>query len=132
MRSGILRRYLPVAVTTVAMAINQDVKALIPDDNYDAAFLLYAIEARGRSILTSCMKAGTTVESIEFRWLKSFEIPVPAKDEQTSIATILSDMDAEIAALEARRAKTLALKQAMMQELLTGRTRLVQPEPVNA
>ena len=46
------------------------------------------------------------------------------KNEQTAIATILSDMDAEIAALEARRDKTRALKQGMMQELLTGRIRL--------
>ena len=45
--------------------------------------------------------------------------------EQTAIATVLSDMDAEIAALEARRDKTRALKQGMMQELLTGRIRLV-------
>ncbi|MEO8563044.1 MAG: restriction endonuclease subunit S, partial [bacterium] len=41
------------------------------------------------------------------------------------IATVLSDMDVELAALEARREKTRLLKQAMMQELLTGRTRLV-------
>ena len=46
-------------------------------------------------------------------------------DEQTAIAAVLSDMDAELAALEARRDKTRELKQAMMQELLTGRTRLV-------
>jgi type I restriction enzyme S subunit len=45
--------------------------------------------------------------------------------EQQAIATILSDMDAEIDALQARRAKTQAIKQGMMQELLTGRTRLV-------
>ena len=44
---------------------------------------------------------------------------------QTAIATVLSDMDAEIAALEARRDKTRDLKQGMMQELLTGRIRLV-------
>jgi len=50
---------------------------------------------------------------------------VPQLDEQTAIATALSDMDAELAALEARRDKTRALKQGMMQELLTGRTRLV-------
>jgi type I restriction enzyme S subunit len=49
----------------------------------------------------------------------------PVRDEQTAIAEVLSDMDAEIAALEERRAKTAALKQGMMQELLTGRTRLV-------
>lgn len=49
----------------------------------------------------------------------------PTRDEQTAIATVLSDMDAEITALEARRDKTRLLKQGMMQELLTGRTRLV-------
>ena len=43
----------------------------------------------------------------------------------TAIAEVLSDLDAELAALERRRAKTRALKQGMMQELLTGRTRLV-------
>ena len=45
--------------------------------------------------------------------------------EQTAIAEVLSDMDAELVALEQRREKTRALKQGMMQELLTGRTRLV-------
>jgi type I restriction enzyme S subunit len=52
-------------------------------------------------------------------------IKLPSRDEQTAIATVLSDMDAELAALEARRDKTRALKQGMMQELLTGRIRLV-------
>lgn len=51
-------------------------------------------------------------------------IPTDA-NEQTAIATILSDMDAELATLETRRNKTRALKQGMMQALLTGRTRLV-------
>jgi len=54
-------------------------------------------------------------------------IKLPPPDEQTAIVTILSDMDADIAALEKRRLKTTALKQAMMHELLTGRTRLVDP-----
>ena len=49
----------------------------------------------------------------------------PTVLEQTAITAVLSDIDAELAALEARRDKTRALKQAMMQELLTGRTRLV-------
>ena len=52
-------------------------------------------------------------------------MPLPAVDEQIAIAAVLSDMDAELSALEARLEKTRALKQAMMQELLTGRTRLV-------
>ena len=61
-------------------------------------------------------------------WISEYQkmtIKMPSDNEQSAIATILSDMDAELAALEARRAKTQALKQGMMQELLTGRTRLV-------
>jgi type I restriction enzyme S subunit len=53
------------------------------------------------------------------------EIQFPPVEEQSAIATVLSDMDAELTTLEARRDKTRALKQAMMQELLTGKTRLV-------
>jgi type I restriction enzyme S subunit len=49
----------------------------------------------------------------------------PTLAEQTAIAEILSDMDAELAVLEAQRKKAHALKQGMMQELLTGRIRLV-------
>jgi type I restriction enzyme S subunit len=49
----------------------------------------------------------------------------PTLEEQTAIAEVLSDMDAEIAALEQRLAKTRVLKQGMIQELLTGRTRLI-------
>jgi len=51
-------------------------------------------------------------------------VPTPPVPEQAAIAAVLSDMDGELAALEARLAKTRALKQGMMQELLTGRTRL--------
>ncbi len=49
----------------------------------------------------------------------------PSFSEQCAIANILSDMDAEIAALEQKRDKIRALKQGMMQELLTGKTRLL-------
>ena len=57
--------------------------------------------------------------------LGEFAIKIPPPPEQAAIAAVLSDMDAELAALEARRNKTRDLKQAMMQELLTGKTRLV-------
>jgi type I restriction enzyme S subunit len=56
---------------------------------------------------------------------KEYQVHLPPLAEQTAIATVLSDMDLELAALEQRRDKTRALKQGMMQELLTGRTRLV-------
>jgi type I restriction enzyme S subunit len=59
------------------------------------------------------------------RLLSSVVLNLPSGPEQSAIAEVLSDMDAELIALEARRDKTRALKQGMMQELLTGRTRLV-------
>jgi type I restriction enzyme S subunit len=68
---------------------------------------------------------GTKVTGISKTNIAKLRLLVPPLKEQTAIATILSDMDAEIAALEARRDKTRDLKQGMMQELLTGRIRLV-------
>ena len=59
---------------------------------------------------------------------RNIRLSIPESDEQLAIVSVLADMDAEIAALEARRDKTRDLKQAVMQDLLTGRTRLVQPE----
>jgi len=71
------------------------------------------------------LATGISVYGVSKNNVKSIEVLLPRVDEQTTIAAILSDMDAEIAALEARRDKTRALEQGMMQELLTGRTRLV-------
>ena len=68
---------------------------------------------------------GSNYPAINSGDVRALEIPLPDFAEQTAIAAVLSDMDAELSALEARRDKTRALKQAMMQELLTGRTRLV-------
>lgn len=65
------------------------------------------------------------VPSLSASTIESIEISVPNLNEQVAITEILSDMDAEITALEARRDKTCALKQGMMQELLTGRIRLI-------
>ena len=61
------------------------------------------------------------------KWSAFSELVVnlPYVDEQRAIAAVLSDMDAEIAALERRRDKTRVVKQGMMQQLLTGRVRLI-------
>jgi type I restriction enzyme S subunit len=78
--------------------------------------------------------SGSGVPTLNRNDVHQHVIACPTPREQTAIATVLSDMDAEIAALEARRDKTRAIKQGMMQQLLTGRVRLVQPsqEPAPA
>ena len=65
------------------------------------------------------------VPSLSSKTIEKIEIGCPDPAEQAAIAEVLSDMDADIAALEAQAAKARAVKQGMMQELLTGRVRLV-------
>src|SRR6266567_4569777 len=64
---------------------------------------------------------GTSIAGITRETLLSTKVYLPSLSEQRAISTILSDMDAEIFALEQKRNKTRALKQGMMQELLTGK-----------
>lgn len=70
------------------------------------------------------MTAKSSVDSVRREMIADMLISLPSKEEQTAIATILSDMDNEIQTLEQRLSKTRQIKQGMMQELLTGKTRL--------
>lgn len=72
------------------------------------------------------MTAKSSVDSVRREMIADMQIPLPSVEEQRAVATVLSDMDSEISLLENRREKTRSLKQGMMQELLTGRIRLVQ------
>lgn len=75
--------------------------------------------------------AGTKVLATNRANIANVEVRLPDVAEQKAIAAVLFDMDTELAALERRRNKTHALKQGMMQELLTGKIRLVRPEGEN-
>ena len=91
---------------------------------YGLFFAYWFRSAKGRKEMAVLAQGATRYNIAKSAFLK-LELPQPSEAEQTAIATILSDMDTEIAALEERQTKTRALKQGMMQELLTGRTRLV-------
>ncbi len=93
---------------------------------WDLCFRTYAFKTRAflDQAETLCDGNGTryVISQGKFR---SMTVQVPPLPEQTAIAEVLTEMDGELAVLEQRREKTRALKQAMMQELLTGRTRLL-------
>ena len=95
-------------------------------------FVFSQMFAEGVTRQIDALLTGSSYPAISSGDVGSLTIPIPSFDEQAAIATVLSDMDAEIAALEARREKTRDLKQAMMQELLTGKTRLVHAEGTHA
>ena len=89
-----------------------------------APFLSYQFHSEAFKRRVRNVVVGQTMASLNTQILKNLSFVLPTLPEQTSIASVLSDMDAELAALEQRLAKTPALKQGMMQELLTRRTRL--------
>ena len=92
-------------------------------DNYFVFAQINAPDFRNRAENAG---TGSTRKRIGLTELRQLELNCPpTKAEQTAIAEVLTDMDADLASLEQRREKTRALKQAMMQELLTGRIRLV-------
>jgi type I restriction enzyme S subunit len=90
-----------------------------------ARFLFYQlVSSRVKRMLPHLVEA-STYPNIRINDYLEIEVPLPQRNEQQAIAAVLSDMDIEIAALERRRDKTRAIKQGMMQQLLTGRVRLV-------
>ncbi len=101
-----------------------DIVILRPRD-IDPLFFGYAMNTPSVNRQKASLGQGDAVVHISAAALADVSLPVPEKPEQTAIAEVLSDMDAEIAALEAKLAKARRLKQGMMQELLTGRIRLV-------
>jgi type I restriction enzyme S subunit len=109
-------------ILTKASCLDNNMAAFVLDEGRaDYRFIHYVLLNTKLGDLVST----TALPSLSGRMLAAIEFDLPPLPEQTAIAAVLSDMDAELTALEQRRDKTRALKQGMMQELLTGRTRLV-------
>lgn len=101
-----------------------DIVILRPE-RANSIFLGYYLNSAPVNRQKASKGQGDAVVHISSASLSSIEVTIPSLSEQTTIATILSDMDTEIAALEAKLAKARQVKQGMMHELLTGRIRLV-------
>jgi type I restriction enzyme S subunit len=112
-----------VKIAGVPICTNQGFKSLICLPEFDNEFMYYKLLTMKAQMVERAF--GSTFLEISTRNVASLEFHAPPLPEQRAIAEALSDMDAALAALEARREKTRALKQAMMQDLLTGRVRLV-------
>lgn len=112
-----------VALNKVPLCTNQSIAAIYPNDLFSSEYLFYNLDDRYeelRSLSTGSSGRG----GLNLTIIRDVLVLFPEKNEQQAIAQVLSDMDREITALEQRRDKTKALKQGMMQALLTGRIRL--------
>jgi len=91
-------------------------------------YLFYVLTSQLFNEFMNQITAGSTITHLYQKDFVHFEFPAPNIEEQTAIATILSDMDSELSALEQKLTKARDLKQGMMQQLLTGRIRLPLPQ----
>jgi type I restriction enzyme S subunit len=124
-RGMILAHSAPVARAERPVAFNQDIKGLVVRADIDGNFVLWWLVANEQLLLAATTESTHGTKRLATDELFKLPVRLPTPAEQSAIAAVLSDMDAELTALEARRDKTRLLKQGMMQELLTGRTRLV-------
>lgn len=94
-------------------------------DSFDTDYLYYALNASETIEQYKSMAAGSSVLNLNKDIVKRVMLNIPKIDEQRAIASVLSSVDNEIVELESKRTKYVLIKQGMMQELLTGKTRLI-------
>jgi type I restriction enzyme S subunit len=119
MRSGILRHSIPVAINHVTVALNQDMRALIPHSRIEARYLARLIEGHQKELLNAWSKVGSTVESLESDLLGDTEIAVPPLAQQRAIADYLDRETARLDALVAVKERVLALLAEKRRTLIT-------------
>ncbi len=110
------------AITTTPMAVSQHFIAWQCSERLNNLFLYYWLQSKKPEFERIAM--GNTIKTIGLPYFKRLEVPLPPIEEQRAIAGALSDVDELIAGLERLIAKKRDIKQATMQQLLTGQTRL--------
>ena len=123
-RGMILAHSMPVARAERPLSFNQDIKAVVCRDRVDSEFLLYWLLARARRLLSLTTESTHGTKRLPTETLFREVVVCPSVEEQRAIARVLSDVDALIAKLDQLIAKRRDLKQAAMQQLLTGQRRL--------
>ena len=112
------------AINYVELCTNQSIAAIFPSFSHNSEFLYQNIDNRYNE-LRELSDGGGGRGGLNLKIIGNLEIALPPKEEQNSIAKILSDMDNEIDLLNTKLEKYRNLKTAMMQQLLTGKIRLV-------
>ena len=136
MRSGILRRTLPIAMVKVPFTVNQYLKAVSPVNDLDLEYFFWVCKSAEKRMLGTCMKNGTTVESINTKTLMEFEIPVASQSEQREIVNcIIGLLDKEQQAKSAAEAVLTqidAMKKAILARAFRGELGTNNPEEASA
>ncbi len=128
-RGSMLWNKIPVGITAKKVAFNQDVKCIKPDvKKTNSEFLLYWFLTNEHHLMNMVTGTGIGAGKLDTTDLQNLEIILPPLPEQRKIAKILSTWDQAIATTERLIAASQQQKKALMQQLLTGKKRLVNPE----
>ena len=111
------------SIASVPLSSSQAILGIRVKEKLSNEFLYYYLQSIKPKVKTLGQQG--TQANLNKGMVQDFSLQLPPVIEQTAIATILSDMDTELATLESRLAKARQIKQGMMQELLTGRIRLL-------
>lgn len=123
-RGMTLLKDVPVGYAAKPLAFNQDIKALIAKGHVDPKFLAYLLVSLKRPLMTLVNTANHGTGRLDTNLLKAFPVVLPQIEEQRRIAARLETWDRAIETVEALIANARAQKQALMQQLLTGKQRL--------
>lgn len=124
-RGMTLLKDFPVGYASREVAFNQDLKALIPAKHVDGLFLSFMLVENKRKILQLVSTAGHGTGRLDSNLIKSYPVNLPPLDEQRRIAQILFSWDKAITTTEKILVNTRQQKKALMQQLLTGKKRLL-------
>jgi type I restriction enzyme S subunit len=108
-RSGILNHSIPIAIAGTTVALNQDLKALIPGAEVLPKYLSYVIDGKQSPLLVEWRKEGATVESLELELIENSRFPLPPKSEQHAIVEFLDRETEKIDALMAKKERLIEL-----------------------
>lgn len=128
----ISRVWAPIQISATAIASTEFV-VVVPAPGVSRSFLKWLMKSHHVAGRMTLLATGTTKSHVRIQpsAIADMDVAWPASNEQQAIASVLDCADDEIAALERRLESTRAIKQGMMQELLTGRTRLPVAEEVS-
>ncbi len=127
-RSGILQRTIPVAISKVGLTINQDMKAFIPIGRVTTTFFFYFIKGNDSFLINDWVKQGATVQSVEMQLLENAIVSVPPIEEQNSIIlkikSFLHKITTAISLKEKEIEKLKEYKASLINEAVTGKIKV--------
>jgi type I restriction enzyme S subunit len=123
-RGMILAKTVPVALAEVPMAINQDMRAIVPGPKLRSDFLLYALEALRDNLFKKVGRSGHGTCTLMSHEISAFKIPLPALETQEEVAAAIQNLERKKKLHETKRTQLQDLFRTLLHELMTAKIRV--------